>query len=162
MRQDERESVDLIRIAVMICALSSLVLVCGYFVLLSFDVSSSAGLRSTAGVLLPFVVGGFLAAFNRSLFEKVARVPSWLAFVSALVFGVVVMLLLKNAGPLQDVPVAELIVASGLSLFFYTPGGVMASERQADRREVWMAYYFGVVSGMLGYVVILGFPIGGG
>jgi len=155
------DTFDIIRVAVMICALLSLALICGHFILRAFGASTSAGLRSMAGVLLPFVVGGFLVAFNRSVFERVARVPPMLAFASALGFGIVVMLLLENSSTLANIPVAELVVASGLSLFLYTPGAVMTGKSALDHREVWVAYYFGVVSGMLGYVVIVGFPSAG-
>ncbi|MDH4108182.1 MAG: hypothetical protein OEW35_07680 [Gammaproteobacteria bacterium] len=162
MNDKTNDTIDIVRAAVMICALASLALICGHFILRAFGVSTSAGLRSMAGVLLPFVVGGFLVAFNRSVFERVARVPSMLAFTTALAFGIVVMLLLENASTLASIPVAELVVASGLSLFLYTPGAVMTGKSTLDHREVWVAYYFGVVSGMLGYVVIIGFPSGGG
>jgi len=155
------DTFDIIRVAVMICALASLALICGHFILRAFGTGTSAGLRSMAGVLLPFVVGGFLVAFNRAVFERVARVPAMLAFAAALGFGIVVMLLLENASALADVPIAELVVASGLSLFLYTPGAVMTGKSPLDHREVWVAYYFGVVSGMLGYVVIVGFPSAG-
>lgn len=158
MSSDSGDTFDLVRAAVMILALTSLVVICGYFVVEAFGLGSAAGIRSTAGVLLPFVVGGFLVVFRRELFERVATIPPLIAFIAALAFGVVVMLLIKNLPLTERAPIAELIVASGLSLFLYAPGAVIASDREARRRDVWMAYYFGTVSGMLGYVVLMGFP----
>ena len=152
----EEERFDLLRIAVMVCALTSLVLVCGYFVVTAFEAGGSAGMRSVAGILLPFVVGGFLVVFRRELLTRVATIPPALAFLLAVAFGVAVMLLIENLELFRQAPVAELIVATGLSLFTYTPGAVIASGDAAARRDVWMAYYFGTVSGMLGYVVLLG------
>lgn len=158
MSSDSGDTFGLIRAAVMILALTSLVVICGYFVVTAFGAGSGAGIRSASGVLLPFVVGGFLVVFKRELFERVAMIPSLIAFIAAFGFGIAVMLLMKNFAGSGRPPVAELIIASGLSLFVYAPGAVIASDRHADRRDVWMAYYFGTVSGMLGYVVLMGFP----
>lgn len=160
MSDDSGDNFGLIRAAVMILALTSLVVVCGYFVVRSFGAGSAAGIRSTSGVLLPFVVGGFLVVFKRDLIGRAAAIPPIVAFVVAFGFGIIVMLLMKNVDASVQAPIAELIVASGLSLFLYAPGAIIASDRHADRRDVWMAYYFGTVSGMLGYVVLLGFPFG--
>lgn len=154
------DSFDLLRASVMVCALTSLVLICGYFVVVAFGAGSSAGMRSVAGILLPFVVGGFVVVFRRSLFERVAEIPPVLAFAAALAFGVGVMLLIENLEAFRQAPIAELIVATGLSLFTYAPGAVIASDRSKAQKDVWMAYYFGTVGGMLGYVVLLGLPFG--
>lgn len=154
------DSFDLLRAAVMVCALTSLVLICGYFVVLAFGAGSAAGMRSVAGILLPFVVGGFLVVFRREMFERVAKIPAALAFLVALGFGVAVMLLIENLEAFRQAPIAELIVATGLSLFTYAPGAVIASDSSKAQKDVWMAYYFGTVGGMLGYVVLLGLPFG--
>ena len=142
----------------MLGTLVSLALICAYFAVSAFEVSGSAGIRSVAGILLPFVVGGFLAVFNRRLFEKAAAVPFSVAFSVALVFGVIVMLLIRNFGSLQFAPIAELIIASVLTLFLYAPGAMTGITKDTTRDDVWIAYYFGMVSGMLGYVVFMGFP----
>ena len=64
---------EFIRIAVMLGTLLSLGLICAYFVINAFNAGYANGVRSTAGILLPLVLGGFLAVFNRELFEKFAR-----------------------------------------------------------------------------------------
>lgn len=158
MDRDRNEPFQLIRIAVMLGTLLSLVWICGYFAVSAFGVSGSAGIRSMAGILLPIVIGGFLAVFNRRLFEKAAALPFSLAFALALVVGVVVMLLIRNFESLKFAPIAELIVASVLTLFLYAPGAMSGITTDTTRDDVWMAYYFGMVSGMLGYVVFMGFP----
>ena len=152
------ESYDFIRTAVMLAGLASLALICGYFVVTAFNISSTAGVRSAAGILLPLVVGGFVAVFNRKFFEKASSVPFFVAFVLALLFGVGVMLLIRNLDTLRAAPIAELVVASGLSVFLYAPGAMPGLSHDTARNETWMAYYFGMVSGMLGYVVFMGFP----
>ncbi|NIO43419.1 MAG: hypothetical protein GTO41_26655 [Burkholderiales bacterium] len=158
MDQNRNEPFEMIRIAVMLGTLLSLVLICGYFTVSAFAVSFSAGIRSLAGILLPIVIGGFLAVFNRRLFEKAAALPFSLAFGVALVFGIVVMLLIRNFGSLNFAPIAELIVASVLTLFLYAPGAMTGITTNSIRDDIWVAYYFGMVSGMLGYVVFMGFP----
>ena len=158
MDRKRSEPFELIRVAVMLGTLVSLTLICGYFAVSAFGVSGSAGIRSMAGILLPFVIGGFLAIFNRRLFEKAAALPFSVAFAVALVFGVVVMLLIRNFGSLQFAPIAEVLIASVLTLFLYAPGAMTGITKDTTRDDVWMAYYFGMVSGMLGYVVFMGFP----
>ena len=144
----------------MLATLASLALICGYFVVSAFAVSTKAGVRSAAGILLPVVIGGFLAVFNRRLFEKASSVPFSVAFFLAVAFGVATMLLIRNLDALRAAPVAELVVASGLSIFLYAPGAMPGLTQESPRNEIWMAYYFGMVSGMLGYVVFMGFPFG--
>lgn len=158
MDRNRNEPFELIRIAVMLGTLLSLVLICGYFLVSAFEVSVSSGIRSLAGILLPIVIGGFLAVFNRRLFEKAAALPFSVAFASALVFGVVVMLLIRSFESLSFAPIAEFIVASVLTLFLYAPGAMTGITADVTRDDVWAAYYFGLVSGMLGYVVFMGFP----
>ena len=68
------------------------------------------------------------------------------------------MLLIRNIGSLQFAPIAELVIASVLTLFLYAPGAMTGIIKHTDRDDVWIAYYFGMVSGMLGYVVFMGFP----
>lgn len=158
MDRNRNEPFELIRIAVMLGTLLSLVLICGYFLVSAFEVSVSSGIRSLAGILLPIVIGGFLAVFNRRLFEKAAALPFSVAFASALVFGVVVMLLIRSFESLSFAPIAEFIVASVLTLFLYAPGAMRGITADVTRDDIWAAYYFGLVSGMLAYVVFMGFP----
>jgi hypothetical protein len=79
------------------------------------------------------------------------------AFIIALTFGVVVMILIRSLDPSRIAPFAELIVASGLTALLYAPGAFRGFMNATDG-DRWMAYYFGIVSGMLGYIVFMGFP----
>lgn len=157
---DSRRSApyEFIRVVVMLATLASLAFICVYLVFSAFNSDSAAGLRSAAGILLPLVIGGFVAVFNRSLLERFSSVPVAVAFLVALVFGIAVMLLIENLDALRFAPIPELIISAGLSVLLYAPGalpGFMNAARGSDR---WVAYYFGIVSGMLGYVVFMGFP----
>lgn len=158
MSQSRSEPYELVRIIVMLAALISLAAICVYLVISAFRLGSSFGIRSTAGIMLPLVLGGFLAVFKREMFEKASALPPALAFIVAAFFGVIVMLLLKNIDSLRVAPIAELIVAAGLTILLYAPGSMPGIVQETTRSDVWMAYYFGIVSGMLGYVVFVGFP----
>jgi hypothetical protein len=158
VNRDRNERFDFIKVAVMLGTLLSLAFICGYFAISAFAISGSAGIRSLAGILLPLVIGGFLAVFNRRLFEKAAGVPFAAAFVVSLVFGVIVMTLMRYIDSLRFAPIAELIIGSVLTLFLYAPGAMKGITADTTRNDVWMAYYFGLVSGMLIYVVFMGFP----
>jgi hypothetical protein len=42
----------------------------------------------------------------------------------------------------------------------YAPGALPGFMNASHGNDQWVAYYFGIVSGMLGYVVFMGFPFG--
>jgi hypothetical protein len=157
---DNRRSTpyEFIRVIVMLATLASFALICIYLVMSAFGSGSAAGIRSTAGVLLPLVVGGFIAVFNRGLFERISSVSVAPAFFLALVFGVGVMLLIENLASLRFAPIPELIISAGLSVLLYAPGALPGFMNASQGSDKWVAYYFGTVSGMLGYVVFMGFP----
>ena len=159
MTQRTPEPYEFVRVAVMLVTLFSLGLICFYLVSTAFDVDVSTGVRSIAGVMLPLVLGGFLAVFKRSLFDRASRLSPSVAFVTAAAFAVVVMLLIENIELLRSAPIAELIVAAGLTILLYAPGSLPGFKQATERSDVWMAYYFGMVSGMLGYIVLMGFPV---
>ena len=158
MNRDGSGPYEFVQITVMLGTLLSLAAICIYLVLTAFHLDVATGIRSTAGIVLPLVIGGFLAVFKRHLFEKASSLTPSIAFLVAVGFGVLVMLLIRNIALLRDAPVAELMVAAGLTILLYAPGSMPGITPETDRSDVWMAYYFGVVSGMLGYVVIMGFP----
>jgi hypothetical protein len=143
----------------MLITLFSLGVICFYLVTTAFDIDSATGVRSIAGVMLPLVLGGFLAVFKRSLFDKASQLSPSIAFVLAAAFAVVVMLLIENIDSLRSAPIAELVVAAGLTILLYAPGSLPGFKPATEKSDVWMAYYFGMVSGMLGYIVLMGFPI---
>lgn len=152
---------DWISIVVMLATLASLLIICLHLVVSAYNVDAATGIRSTAGIFLPLVVGGFLAVFKRELFAGAAALRSPVAFGLALVFGVIVMLLLRHVESLRFAPVAELVIAAGLTVLLYAPGSMPGIIRETARSDVWQAYYFGVVAGMLGYIVLFGFPVPG-
>ena len=108
---DTPRTYDWISLPVMLCALLTFGIICLHLVVTAYGIDLATGVRSTAGILLPLVVGGFLAVFRRDLFAGVANLRPQLAFALALAFGVVVMLLLRNIVMLRFAPVAESLAA---------------------------------------------------
>ncbi len=153
------EPYEFVRIAVMLITLLGLAFICLYLVTSAFAVDSTTGIRSIAGIMLPLVIGGFLAVFKRDIFTKASALSPPIAFVLAAGFAVLVMLLIRNIEALRFAPIAELIVAAGLTILLYAPGSMPGIARATEKSDVWMAYYFGMVSGMLGYIVLLGYPV---
>lgn len=160
--ENKSSTYEVIRMTVMLGTILTLALVCFYLVSIAFDRSLAAGIRSFAGVLLPLVAGGFVFVFKRSLLGKLADLPLPLSFLFGLGFGVLLMVMIANLEVLQFAPIAELVVASGLSLFLFSPGSLhgLTTIRQSDQPDRWLSYYFGFVSGLLGYVVSMGVPFG--
>ncbi len=148
-----------ISIVVMLLTLASLGIICLHLVVSAYGIDTATGIRSTAGIFLPLVIGGFLAVFKRELFAGAATLRPPLAFALALAFGVVVMLLLRYIETLRFAPVAELVIAAGLTILLYAPGSMPGIVCETARSDVWQAYYFGAVTGMLGYIVLVGFPV---
>ncbi|MFQ6007109.1 MAG: hypothetical protein ACE5OQ_16590 [Woeseia sp.] len=160
MNRNRTAPYEFVRIVVMLATLGSLSMICAYLVISSFGESFAAGVRSTAGVLLPLVVGGFIAVFNRSLFDRLSSLPAVPAFIIALIFGVLIMVLIRNLDSLRFAPISELIISGGLSALLYAPGALRGFMNASGGSDHWVAYYFGIVSGMLGYLVFMGYPFG--
>ena len=159
MNQQRGRSYESVCIVVMLGTLFSLAAVCLYLVVSAFRIGTDAGIRSMAGILLPVVIGGFLAVFRREVFARAAGVRPAIAFAVALLFGVAMMLLLRHIETLRFAPITEFVVASGLTVLLYAPGSMPGIVRDSTASDTWMAYYFGMVTGMLGYIVLAGFPV---
>lgn len=130
--------------------LAALVLIALSLVLGAFGRGVGPGARSVAGVLLPVVVMSFLYVFRRQTLERLAGVPTAAGFILGLVLGLLTMVALEYLGRVVAAPLPELVVSSCLSvLVFSTAAG------QGDRGLVW---YYGVLCGLLAYVVFVGVP----
>lgn len=108
------------------------------------------GLRSLAAVGLPIVVLGFVFLLRRRPGERTTGPPPAAGFAAATALGVGVMLVLDFLYPSTGIPVAELVVSSALALLAFS------SARLAQRAVLGL--YCGFLSGVLAYVVLLGFP----
>jgi hypothetical protein len=116
------------------------------------------GIRSFASVLFPIVVGSFLFLFNRGLIERLRAVPTVAGFAGAMLLGIAIMLALRFLAQLSAIPITELLVSACFSALVFTSGPLHALAF-SDQENRALAYYYGVVSGMLLYVILFGFPL---
>lgn len=121
-----------------------------YLVLAAFGAGFGQGIRSFAGVLLPLVVITFIFIFQRELLETLGRIPTLLSFAGAFGAGFLVMLAIQTVGRASGIPVTELVLSASFSLLVFS---------YATLREMKMlSYYYGMISGFLVYIILLGFP----
>lgn len=130
--------------------LAILILIALYLVLAAFGRGFAGGVRSLAGVLLPVVVASFLYVFRRTVLQRLAAVPTFTGLGAGLVLGVLTMVALQYLGRGVSVPLAELVVSACLSVLVFS-----AAADPADRGLAW---YYGVLCGLLVYLVIWGVP----
>lgn len=126
-----------------------LLLLVVFFIWRAFAVDLSSGLRSFAAALLPLMIVTYLTTARRAdLSSRTARVPNWITFVAMLIIGAVLMPIVSISG---SVPIAELVLSGCFSVLV---GGYVLIE---DRDKA-MSYYFGLILGVLGSVVLTGLP----
>jgi hypothetical protein len=126
-----------------------LLLLVVFFIWRAFTADLASGLRSFAAALLPLMIVTYLTTARREdLSRRTARVPNWITFVAMLVIGAALMPMVSISG---SVPVAELVLAGCFSVLV---GGYVLIE---DRDKA-MSYYFGLIPGVLGSVVLTGLP----
>jgi hypothetical protein len=121
-----------------------------YLVLTAFTVGFTAGLRSLAGVLLPIVIGSFLFVFQRTMLERLAGAATAIAFTAGTGLGLLVMAALQRFGQSVAVPLPELMFSGCFSIL------VFSSATGSGGRG--LALYYGVMSGLLAYLVVWGVP----
>jgi hypothetical protein len=120
-----------------------------YFIWRGFTVDLSSGLRSFAAALLPLMIVTYLTTTRRAeLSRRTALVPSWVTFIVMLAIGAALMPIASLSG---SVPIAELVLAGCFSVLV---GGYVLIED----RDKTMSYYFGLILGVLGSVVVAGLP----
>jgi hypothetical protein len=123
-----------------------------YLVADAFGSGVATGLRSLASVLLPVIIGSFLLAFNRQALQRVAGVPTAIGLLAGLGMGLLVMAALRFfAG--SPMPLAELLVSGCFAVLVFS-----SASETAGRGLAW---YYGVMTGLLVYLVFWGTPVGG-
>ena len=122
-----------------------------YLVFAAFERGISLGLRSLASVLLPLVIGSFLYVFNRTTLQRLASVSTAIGFASGLGMGLVVMAGLRFFGQSAVVPLSELLVSGCFSVLLFSSASGSGGQG--------LASYYGVMSGLLVYLVVWGVPV---
>lgn len=121
----------------------------------------SPGIRSFASVLLPIIVGSFLFMFQRELVEGLRAVRTGYAFGVAMALGLLIMVTLRFLERLSEIPIPELLVSACFSVLVFSSGSlnVLASSGGREESDRPLSYYYGVVSGLLVYIILFGFPV---
>lgn len=124
-----------------------------YFIVRSFTVDVSAGVRSFAGALLPLVLVTFIFMFRSHLLETLfGRLNVPVSAGVSFIVGLAVMGIARVFASIQSVvPVAELLLSGSFSLLVF-------SYIHIPEKKI-LAYYYGMVFGFLTYIVFFGFPI---
>jgi hypothetical protein len=120
-----------------------------FFIWRAFTVDLASGLRSFAAALLPLMIVTYMTTARQAdLSRRTAQVPSWLTIPVMLGIGAALMPIISISG---SVPVAELVLSGCFSVLV---GGYVLIED----RDKTMSYYFGLILGVLGSVVLSGLP----
>lgn len=119
-----------------------------YLVMSAFTQGFGLGMRSFAGVLFPLVMVAFVFIFQRELLARLGRVPTLAAYVFSLIIGVFVMIVIAWS---PAVPVKELVLSGSFALLLFSHVSL--------RGNAMLAYYYGMISGFLLYIIFLGFPV---
>lgn len=109
-----------------------------------------AGVRSLAGALLPIVVASLLYVFSRSTLTRLASVPTAVGVMIGAALGIAVMGVLRVTARESAIPIAELMVFGCFAVLVFSTA--------AERGDKSLSYYYGVMCGLLLYVILFGFP----
>lgn len=126
----------------------------------AFEAGVPIGIRSLAAILLPILSGSFVFVLKRSSLRRIAEVPAGVAFTASLVAGALVMAALRFLVHFSPIPLAELLVASCMSVLVFASDSLakLAFEVPRSSEDRPLALFYGVASGMLLYIVLFGFP----
>lgn len=150
----------LVRFLTVFGTLGSLGCLALYLVWLAFRSGFHAGIRSTSGILLPILAGSFAFVVSRDSLRRIQALPVGIAFSGSLVAGALVMAVLRLVVPLSPIPVAEILVASCISVLVFASDSLprLAFDTPPPAADRPLALFYGVAAGMLLYIVLFGFP----
>jgi len=119
-----------------------------YFVASAFREGIYPGLQSAAGALLPLIAVTYLFGFQGDRLAALGRPPALrLGFVGALVIGFGAMAMVHALG---RAPITEVVLSAIFSGLVFCYASL--------REQRVFAYYYGMMLGILGYIVLRGFP----
>jgi hypothetical protein len=120
------------------------------FISRAFSDDLSHGLRSFSAALLPLMAVTYLTMSRKTeLSRQASKAPSWFTFAVMFAVGVALMPILSVSSSL---PFAELVLSGCFSVL--VAGSVLIGDRDKA-----MSYYFGLILGVLSFVVLAGFPV---
>lgn len=142
---------EMVRTITIYGTLSFLAVVGMYLVFQSFGGGFYPGVRSFAGALLPIIIGSFVYLASRKSLRAVATLHTGISFPIGIVAGVLVMGVLHFFAQESSIPLAELVVASCFSVLVFSSGAAPGDKP--------LSMYYGVISGLLLYIILFGFPL---
>ena len=121
-----------------------------YLVMQSFRGGFYPGVRSFAGALLPIIIGSFVCLARKQSLQMVATLHTGVSFAIGVIAGLVVMGVLQFFAHQSAIPLAELVVSGCFSVLVFSSGAAPGD------KPLFM--YYGVISGLLLYIILFGFP----
>jgi hypothetical protein len=125
-----------------------------FFVVREFQKNLDVGIRSLCGALLPLILITFIHEFRRDLLEQLGSKGILWSFIFSSIWGFGLMFTLKLLNfylKIQYIPLSEVILSSSFSVLVFT--------YYDDEKNKAKAYYYGMLVGLLIYIIAVGFPI---
>ncbi len=118
----------------------------------AFRLSLTDGIRSLSAVLLPLVVLTFVFMYQKSLFVEIGNIPTIIGFIASAVIGIAVMVVIRYLANLAFfIPFAEILLSGTLTMLVFSYISLQKSGV--------LAYCYGMLSGFLIFVILLGIPL---
>ncbi len=118
----------------------------------AFRLGLRDGIRSLAAVLLPLVVLTFVFMYQKPLFAEIGNIPTIIGFVASAFVGIAVMVVIRFLANLAFfIPFAEILLSATLTMLVFSYVGLP--------RSGVLAYCYGMLSGFLVFVIVLGVPL---
>ncbi|MGH7822420.1 MAG: hypothetical protein ACREQ9_21865, partial [Candidatus Binatia bacterium] len=115
------------------------------------EAGAAPAIRSIAALLFAPTIASFVYLFNRDLLNGLARVGIGVAFAAATASGFMIMVVFRFVVRDFALPIAELVTAACFSVLAF-------SSRTIPEKHA-LSYYYGVLSGLLAYIILFGFPL---
>jgi len=149
-----------VRFLTVLGTLAILVCLALYLLWHAFSVGVPDGIRSLSAVVLPILAGSFLSVVHRPALRAFGSLPTGVAFSVSLLAGALVMVALRFLSSFSPIPIAELLIASCISVLVFASESLprLALDIPDATEDRSLALFYGVATGMLLYIVLLGFP----
>ena len=127
-----------------------LLLLMTYFVLVAFNDGFRPGIRSFAAVLFPLSLVTFIFIFQKGWLTRLGALSAFASFLVSMLIGLIIMVAIRLYARSSAAPVTELVLSASFSLLVFSHASL--------RGQTISAYSYGMICGMLAYIIFLGFP----
>jgi hypothetical protein len=93
-----------------------------YFIINAFRISIYDGVRSFAAALFPLIIMTFIYIFNKDLIKYLEKVNILISFSSALIWGFIVMVVIRFSGSMNGapIPISELVLSGSFAILIFS------------------------------------------